>query len=177
MSHAYKSFYRYDSSIHLLSLPYGPHYTTHLTGKELITWLSSHTVFGAVSWCFMPLTTWAATWQNQQNERAPSEDSDQPRHPPSLIRVFAVRMKKLGSLSIHWTPAKTLIRLVQADLSLRWAHTNFVGFVMSWLVECRWRDLEFNYIGFWSLLFTLTLIPTKQCCATYPNFNYFYKPI
>ena len=27
---------------------------------------------------------------NQQNESAPSEDSDQPGHPPSLIRVFAV---------------------------------------------------------------------------------------
>ena len=27
---------------------------------------------------------------------APSEDSDQPGHPPSLIRVFAVRMNK------HW---------------------------------------------------------------------------
>ena len=33
---------------------------------------------------------WAATWQNQQNDCAPSEDSDQPGHPPSLIRVFAV---------------------------------------------------------------------------------------
>ena len=29
--------------------------------------------------------------QNQQNECAPSEDSDQPGHPLSLIRVFAVR--------------------------------------------------------------------------------------
>ena len=37
------------------------------------------------------VTVWAATWQNQQNECAPSEDSDQPGHPPSLIRVFAVR--------------------------------------------------------------------------------------
>ena len=27
---------------------------------------------------------------NQQNEYAPSEDSDQPEHPSSLIRVFAV---------------------------------------------------------------------------------------
>ena len=35
---------------------------------------------------------WAATWQNQHNECAPSEDSDQPGHPPSLIRVFAVRL-------------------------------------------------------------------------------------
>ena len=37
----------------------------------------------------------------------PSEDSDQPGHPPSLIRVFAVHMKKADA---------------QADLSLRWAH-------------------------------------------------------
>ena len=48
-------------------------------------------------------------------------------HPPSLIRVFAVRMKKAWIL-IERT-AKTLIRL-----SLRWAHTHFVGFVMSWLI-------------------------------------------
>ena len=33
---------------------------------------------------------WATTWENQQNECAPSKDSDQPRHPPSLIRGFAV---------------------------------------------------------------------------------------
>ena len=31
---------------------------------------------------------WAATWQNQQCGFAPSEDSDQPGHPRSLIRVF-----------------------------------------------------------------------------------------
>ena len=42
---------------------------------------------------------WATTWQNQQNECAPSEDSDQPVHPPSLIRVFAVCMKKPWVLS------------------------------------------------------------------------------
>ena len=39
---------------------------------------------------------WAATWQNQQIGCAPSEDSDQPGHPPSLIRVFAVRMRLGG---------------------------------------------------------------------------------
>ena len=33
---------------------------------------------------------WAASWQNKQNDCAPSEDSDPPGHPPSLIRVFAV---------------------------------------------------------------------------------------
>ena len=36
------------------------------------------------------IVIWAAPWQNQQSECAPSEDSDQPGHPPSLIRVFAV---------------------------------------------------------------------------------------
>ena len=41
------------------------------------------------------LKIWAATWQNQQNQCAPSEDSDQ----PSLIRVFAFRM---GVHSFCW---------------------------------------------------------------------------
>ena len=35
-------------------------------------------------------TIWAASWQNQQNDCATSKASDQPGHPPSLIRVFAV---------------------------------------------------------------------------------------
>ena len=42
---------------------------------------------------------WALAWQNQHNEWAPSENSDQPGHPLSLIRVFAVRMKKPWVLS------------------------------------------------------------------------------
>ena len=37
------------------------------------------------------INIWAASWQNQQNDCAPSEDSDQPGHSPSLISVFAVR--------------------------------------------------------------------------------------
>ena len=64
---------------------------------------------------------------------APSEDSDQPRHAPSLIGVFAVHLKKAWVLSYplsakrrcwsDWADA-------QADLSLRWAHSHFVSF--SW---------------------------------------------
>ena len=54
----------------------------------------------------------------------------------SLNRVFAVCMKNAWSSATHqahsgdwseWADA-------QADLSLRWAHTHFVGFVMSWLI-------------------------------------------
>ena len=54
--------------------------------------------------------TWATTWQNKQCGCAPSEDSNQPGHLPSLIRVFAVRMKKVCLVPIKRT-AKTLIRL------------------------------------------------------------------
>ena len=40
------------------------------------------------------MSNWAASWQNQQNDCAPSEDSDQPGHPSSQIRFFAVRSAK-----------------------------------------------------------------------------------
>ena len=80
---------------------------------------------------------WATTWQNQQNECAPSEDSNQSGHPPSLIRVFAVCMKKAWVLSYILSAQRRLWSDWaddQADLSLRWAHTRFVGFVMSRLI-------------------------------------------
>ena len=80
---------------------------------------------------------WATTRQNQQSECAPSEDSDQPGHRPCLIRVFAVRMKKAWVLSYSLSAQRRLWSDwadAQADLSLRWAHTHFVGFVMSWLM-------------------------------------------
>ena len=51
---------------------------------------------------------------------APSGDSDHPWHPPSLIRVFAVRMKK------PWVLSYTLS--AQSDLSLRWKHMPFCWF-------------------------------------------------
>ena len=42
---------------------------------------------------------------------APSEDSDQPGHLPSLIRAFAVRMKKPWVLSYPYSTQRRLIRL------------------------------------------------------------------
>ena len=55
----------------------------------------------------------------------PSEASDQPGHPPSLIRVFAARMKKAWALSYPLSAQRILLSDwvdAQADLSLRWAH-------------------------------------------------------
>ena len=68
---------------------------------------------------------------------AHSEDSDQPGHPPSLIRVFAVRIKKDWVLSYPLSAQRRLWsdwRDAQADLSLRLAHSHFVGFVMGQLI-------------------------------------------
>ena len=86
--------------------------------------------------------TYAHTFRGQINEPShdktnkmacvPSEDSDQPGHPPSLIRVFAVRMKKAWVLSYPLSAQRRLWSDwadAQADLSLHWAHSHFVGFV------------------------------------------------
>ena len=54
---------------------------------------------------------WATTWQNQQSDCVHNEDSDQPGHSPSLIRVFAVRMKKPWALSYPLSAQGKLIRL------------------------------------------------------------------
>ena len=62
---------------------------------------------------------------------APSEDSDQPGYPPSLIRVFTVRMKKAWVLSYPLSAQRRLWSDwadAQADLSLRWAHMQFCWF-------------------------------------------------
>ena len=53
---------------------------------------------------------------------APSKDSDQPGHPPSLIIVFAVGMKKAWVLSY---PLSAQRRLWSDS-----AHSHFVGFVV-----------------------------------------------
>ena len=90
------------------------------------------------------MSIWATTRQNQQNECAPIEDSDQPRHPPSLIRVFAVSSMgssgpKLSSCGKRrlWSDCAG----AQADLSLRWAHTHFVGFVAVQMLTYCWKPV------------------------------------
>ena len=72
--------------------------------------------------------------------------------PPSLIRVFAVRMKKPWAFSYPLSAQRRLWSDwadAQADLSLRWAHIHFVGFVMSRLKwSTTWRHLPFWFV-FW----------------------------
>ena len=61
----------------------------------------------------------------------------EPGHPPSPIRVFAVHMKKAWVLSYLLSAQRRLWSdwaNAQVDLSLRWAHSHFVRFVMSRLI-------------------------------------------
>ena len=70
---------------------------------------------------------------------APSEDSDQPGHPPSLIRVFAVHMKKAWVLSYSLRAQRRLWSDwadAQADLSLPWAHMSFCWFCRALAEMC-----------------------------------------
>ena len=66
-----------------------------------------------VTGVLVTLLNWAASRQNQQNECAPSEDSDQSGHP-----LYSCGQWRLWS---DWADA-------QAELSLRWAHMLFCWF-------------------------------------------------
>ena len=61
----------------------------------------------------------------------PSKDSDQPGHPPSLIGVFTVRVKKPWALGYSESAQRRLRSAwadAQADLSLCWAYISFCWF-------------------------------------------------
>ena len=82
---------------------------------------------------------------------AHSEDSDQPGHPPSLIWVFAVRMKKAWVLSYPSIAQRRLWSAwadTQADLSLRWAHILFCWFCHALAHTLDWLQSFLFYIYF-----------------------------
>ena len=66
--------------------------------------------------------------------RAPSEDSDQPGHPPSLIRVFVVRMKKAWMLSYPISAQRRLIRLGGCP---GWSESSLGAHAILLVLSCR----------------------------------------
>ena len=76
---------------------------------------------------------------------ASREDSDQPEHPPTLIRVFTVRTKnatKCHLLPIERT-ARTWIRPLMILIQVFDGHiVDFVGFVMQWLNYLNWMVIS-----------------------------------
>ena len=76
---------------------------------------------------------WATSWKTNKVACAPSKDSDQPGHLPSLIRVFTVRMKKAWFISYPLSAQRRLIRLGWCpgwSESLLGAHATLL--VLSW---------------------------------------------
>ena len=61
----------------------------HTNDESRIYWHAKlyNIAFRVYSKSFLCWNIWAASWQNQQNYCASSEDSDQPGHSPSLISL------------------------------------------------------------------------------------------
>ena len=85
-----------------------------------------------IAFTVVALMTWAATWQNQQSDCAPAKTQiSLGSHPVWSESLLCAQWVAKDPSFLHadsqdwsdWADA-------QADLSLRWAHTHFVGFVM-----------------------------------------------
>ena len=95
-------------------------------GKLAIDSRSSFTVCSKIS-------IWAAAWQPTKQLCAPSEDSDQPGHPHSLIRVFAVCF--MGS----WGPNDCLCgqqRLIRLGRCPGWFESSLCAQVILLVLSC-----------------------------------------
>ena len=71
--------------------------------------------------------------------------------------------RKLGPFATHWAQAKTLIRLGGCPgwSEFRWAHSHFVGFVMSWLIYQVWPE---SSLSVWKAL--CHWLPTERTAKT-----------
>ena len=121
----------------------------------------TRSIYISVKYGWPAVRLMSASWQNQQCGCTPSEDSDQPGHPTSLIRVFAVRMKKAWVLSYPLSAQRRLWSDwadAQADPSFCWAHSHIVCFVM--------RRLIFPQFLFFSCIFPNYILSPKQMYST-----------
>ena len=73
-----------------------------------------------------------------------------PQSDQSLLSAW----RKLGSLANHWAHGKDWSGWAdaQADLSLRWTHTHFVGFATSWLTFILFWYCKSLYFRMYSIL-------------------------
>ena len=89
---------------------------------------------------------------------APSEDSDQPGHPPSLIRVFTCAQRVAQDPNFLQADSEDTDQTGQMP-KLIWVFArrtcHFVGFVMRWLICCFTLYLNLTHISlashFWDI--------------------------
>ena len=112
---------------------------------------------------------WAASRPNQM-ACAPSEDSDQPGHPPSLIRVFAVHMKKAEVLSYHESAQRSLWSDSGRMPRLIWAFAGRKGhfFFFSWVASFYFVSLA-STILIYVISFYFLKLPEKARVFMYPR--------
>ena len=110
-----------------------------------------------------------------------SEDSDQPGHLPSLSRVFAVHLKKHWALnyllSSQWRLWPDWVD-ANADLSLRWAQSYFVGFVMRWFILlCDQYQIDANHSDRkkWSIRIKMCFYIVNMATFFSGNLYHFYN--
>ena len=79
--------------------------------------------------------------------------------------------RKLGSLATHWAHSEDWSDWAdaQADLSLRWAHSHFVGFVMRRLIW--WRPwcvcvFLFRLMPYFGRMYSIVLLPDHCFSST-----------
>ena len=104
------------------------------------------TYFNAITFSYLIFVIWAASWQNQQNECVPSEDSDQPGHLPSLITVFTVRMKKTWVLSYPISAQRRLIRLGGCP---GWSESSLGAHSFCWFCHVAAHFAQWAALGWW----------------------------
>ena len=98
---------------------------------------------------------------------APSDHSDQPRHPPSLISIFTVGMKKAWFLSYPLSAQRRFCSNwadAQADLSFRWAQRPFCLF-LSWGGSCivlwNWIVITYCAAASWTWLVSIIMLISR----------------
>ena len=118
-------------------------------------------------WCNWNAMIWAATWQNQQNECAPSEDSDQPGHLSLRLAhthfvcfVMSWLIYACGSSSTSWL---FLFRVYNTALT----HISLASFICDIGKQCRPRS-DATERGVWlgSTLFAYGNFYQKQTDQT-----------
>ena len=107
----------------------------------------------------------------------PSEDSDKPGHPPSLIRVLAVRMMKAWVLSYPLSAQRGLWSDwadSQADLSLRWAHMPYCWFCHVAAHILLIINIEYERIIYFSIFSVIWIEMHRNCLHLWKFLFLFY---
>ena len=121
---------------------------------------------------FRQCIIWAATRQNQQNDCVPSEDSDQPGHSPSLIRVFAVCMKK------SWVPCYPLNaqrRLISLGGFPGWSESSLGAQSLCWCLPCRGSILSNKQTQFYGTIALYSLYSYIPETVRHILFNHYFS--